>query len=40
MLAERIPRASLNVVQQAGHLLLWDEPARVAPKIQRFVEAD
>jgi poly(3-hydroxyalkanoate) depolymerase len=40
MLAERIPRASLNVVQQAGHLLLWDEPVRVAPKIQRFVEAD
>jgi pimeloyl-ACP methyl ester carboxylesterase len=40
MLAERIPRAALNVVQQAGHLLLWDEPARVAPKIQRFVEAE
>jgi pimeloyl-ACP methyl ester carboxylesterase len=40
MLAERIPRASLYVVRQAGHLLLWDEPARVAPKIQRFVEAE
>jgi poly(3-hydroxyalkanoate) depolymerase len=40
LLAERIPRAALNVVQQAGHLLLWDEPERVAPKIQRFIEAD
>lgn len=40
LLADRIPRASLNVVQQAGHLLLWDEPARVAPKILRFVEAE
>jgi poly(3-hydroxyalkanoate) depolymerase len=40
LLAARIPRASLNVVQQAGHLLLWDEPVRVAPKILRFVEAE
>jgi pimeloyl-ACP methyl ester carboxylesterase len=37
MLAERIPRAQLTVVERAGHLLLWDEPERVAPRIGRFV---
>jgi poly(3-hydroxyalkanoate) depolymerase len=37
MLAQRIPRAELEVVERAGHLLLWDEPERVAPRIARFV---
>jgi pimeloyl-ACP methyl ester carboxylesterase len=37
MLAERIPRARLEVVERAGHLLLWDEPERIAPQIGRFV---
>jgi len=37
MLAERIPRASLEIVERAGHLLLWDEPERVAPQIGHFV---
>ena len=37
MLAERIPRAKLEVVERAGHLLLWDEPERVAPQIGEFV---
>ena len=37
MLADRIPRAELEVVERAGHLLLWDEPERVAPRISRFV---
>jgi poly(3-hydroxyoctanoate) depolymerase len=37
MLAGRIPRAELEVVQRAGHLLLWDEPERVAPRIGQFV---
>ena len=37
MLAERIPRAQLAVVERAGHLLLWDEPERVAPQIGKFV---
>ena len=37
MLAERIPRARLSVVERAGHLLLWDEPERVAPQIGQFV---
>jgi pimeloyl-ACP methyl ester carboxylesterase len=37
ILAERIPRAKLTVVERAGHLLLWDEPERIAPQIGRFV---
>jgi poly(3-hydroxyalkanoate) depolymerase len=37
MLAQRIPRASLEVVERAGHLLLWDEPERIAPQIGHFV---
>jgi poly(3-hydroxyalkanoate) depolymerase len=37
MLAERIPNARLEVVERAGHLLLWDEPERVAPQIGQFV---
>jgi pimeloyl-ACP methyl ester carboxylesterase len=37
MLAARIPRATLTVVERAGHLLLWDEPERIAPQIGRFV---
>jgi len=37
MLATRIPHARLEVVERAGHLLLWDEPERVAPKIGQFV---
>jgi pimeloyl-ACP methyl ester carboxylesterase len=37
MLADRIPRATLEVVERAGHLLLWDEPERIAPQIGQFV---
>ena len=37
MLAARIPRAELAVIERAGHLLLWDEPERVAPRIGQFV---
>jgi poly(3-hydroxyalkanoate) depolymerase len=37
MLAARIPRATLEVVERAGHLLLWDEPERIAPQIGQFV---
>jgi poly(3-hydroxyalkanoate) depolymerase len=37
MLAERIPRARLDVVERGGHLLLWDDAERVAPRIGRFV---
>jgi pimeloyl-ACP methyl ester carboxylesterase len=37
LIAQRIPRATLAVVERAGHLLLWDEPERVAPQIGQFV---
>jgi poly(3-hydroxyalkanoate) depolymerase len=37
MLAGRIPRAELEIVERAGHLLLWDEPERVAPRIGHFM---
>lgn len=37
MIAERIPRARLSVIERAGHLLLWDEPERVAPQIGQFI---
>lgn len=37
MLAERIPRATLSVVERAGHRMLWEEPERVAPRIGEFV---
>ena len=37
MLAARIPRARLDIVERGGHLLLWDDAERVAPRIGRFV---
>ncbi|HVJ31293.1 MAG TPA: alpha/beta hydrolase [Gammaproteobacteria bacterium] len=37
LLAARIPHARLEVVERAGHLLLWDEPERIAPRIGQFV---
>jgi poly(3-hydroxyalkanoate) depolymerase len=37
LLAQRIPRAKLEVVERAGHLLLWDEPERIAPQIGKFI---
>jgi len=38
-LAHRIPRAALEVVRRAGHLMLYDEPERVAPPIAAFLDA-
>ena len=37
MLAERIPRAELAVVERAGHLMFRDEHERVVPRIGQFV---
>jgi poly(3-hydroxyalkanoate) depolymerase len=37
LLAQRIPRATLEIVEQAGHLFLWDDAANLAPRIGRFV---
>jgi pimeloyl-ACP methyl ester carboxylesterase len=39
MLAERIPRARLEVVERGGHLLLWDD-AEAGERIGRFVASD
>jgi pimeloyl-ACP methyl ester carboxylesterase len=37
MLATRIPNARLEIVEQAGHLLLWDDAEKAAERIQPFV---
>jgi pimeloyl-ACP methyl ester carboxylesterase len=39
MLARRIPRATLEIVERAGHLFLWDDPEHLATRIRRFVDA-
>jgi poly(3-hydroxyoctanoate) depolymerase len=39
MLAQRIPRAQLEIVEQAGHLFLCDDAANLGPRIGRFVNA-
>ena len=39
MLAERIPRARLEIVERAGHLFLLDDAANLAPRIGQFVDA-
>jgi poly(3-hydroxyalkanoate) depolymerase len=36
LLAERIPRAHLEVVERGGHLLLWDDP-EAGERIGRFI---
>jgi pimeloyl-ACP methyl ester carboxylesterase len=37
MLARRIPKARLEIVEDAGHLFLWDDAENAASRIQRFV---
>ncbi len=37
LLARRIPNARLEIVERAGHLLLWDDAENAAQRIQRFV---
>jgi pimeloyl-ACP methyl ester carboxylesterase len=37
MLAQRIPDAVLELIPEAGHMLLFDEPATAAPVIERFL---
>jgi poly(3-hydroxyalkanoate) depolymerase len=39
MLAQRIPRAKVEIVEQAGHLFLCDDAANLGPRIGRFVNA-
>jgi poly(3-hydroxyalkanoate) depolymerase len=40
MLAQRIPRATLDIVERAGHLFLLDDATNLGPRIGRFVDAD
>ena len=40
MLARLIPRAQLEVVEQAGHLLLWDDAKTVSRRIRRFLNSE
>jgi pimeloyl-ACP methyl ester carboxylesterase len=37
MLAQRIPNARVEIVERAGHLLLWDDAENVGPRIQSFM---
>lgn len=37
LLATRIPRATLEIVAEAGHLFLWDDPGNLASRIGRFM---
>ncbi len=39
MLAQRIPRARLEIVEKAGHMFLCDDAVNLAPRIGRFVNA-
>jgi pimeloyl-ACP methyl ester carboxylesterase len=39
ILADRIPRARLEIVKRAGHLLLWDDTPNVAARIRSFINA-
>jgi pimeloyl-ACP methyl ester carboxylesterase len=36
-MACRIPHATLTEIPGAGHMLLFDEPDRAAPEINRFL---
>ena len=36
-LAQRIPRAQLQIVERAGHLFLWDDPHNLGARIGQFV---
>jgi pimeloyl-ACP methyl ester carboxylesterase len=38
LLASRIPNAELEIIDGAGHLLLFDDSSTVAPVIERFLD--
>jgi poly(3-hydroxyalkanoate) depolymerase len=38
MLAERIPNATLEIVEGAGHLFLWDDAENLGRRIGRFLD--
>jgi len=39
LLATRIPRARLEIVENGGHLLLWDDAQNLGERIGRFINA-
>lgn len=39
LLSEAIPGSKLVVYEEAGHLIYWDEPSRVAADITAFIDA-
>ncbi len=39
LLATRIPRARLEIVENGGHLLLWDDAKNLGERIGRFINA-
>jgi poly(3-hydroxyalkanoate) depolymerase len=39
-LASRIPNATLDIVERAGHLFLVDDPQHLGERIRRFIEPD
>jgi poly(3-hydroxyoctanoate) depolymerase len=39
LLATRIPRARLEIVEKGGHLLLWDDAKNLGERIGRFINA-
>jgi pimeloyl-ACP methyl ester carboxylesterase len=39
LLAERIPNASLHLVPERGHLVMWQESEMLAPIVREFLQA-
>ena len=39
LLATKIPRARLEIVERGGHLLLWDDAKNLGERIGRFINA-
>jgi poly(3-hydroxyalkanoate) depolymerase len=38
MLVRRMPRSELDIVEEGGHLMLWDDPETLAGRISRFLD--
>ena len=38
LLADRIPNAQLEIIEEAGHLFLWDDAENLGRRIGRFID--
>jgi pimeloyl-ACP methyl ester carboxylesterase len=38
LLADRIPNARLEIIEEAGHLFLWDDAENLGQRISRFID--